>query len=191
MKKFIIWLLSFCFILANTFAYNSTPKDEAILKVFNSKIDIIYNKNPDKINNFYIILKNLRDKKVKNTRIYFLLWKLVEHIDWLLNKEKKAELKKEKIQKDFETSLEWQKEGSQKKLEWKKKIYKTKLDKYFNPYDKSYLNKWYTCWKKQYCKYMSSCEEVKYYYYKCWVKRFDRDWDWIPCENVCGNKYIK
>lgn len=43
----------------------------------------------------------------------------------------------------------------------------------------------YPCWIKRYCYEMNSCEEVKYYFYNCWLNRLDGDWDWIPCEELC------
>lgn len=56
---------------------------------------------------------------------------------------------------------------------------------YYDPYDQSYLDMWFDCSKRKYCKYMESCDEVKYYFYQCGARTFDRDEDGIPCESVC------
>lgn len=58
---------------------------------------------------------------------------------------------------------------------------------YYNPNDKNYLNMGYNCDKTMYCKYMTSCDEVKYYFYVCAAKTFDGDKDGIPCEQMCGS----
>lgn len=67
----------------------------------------------------------------------------------------------------------------------------TSTIKYYNPDDLGYLNMGFTCEKTKYCKYMSSCNEVKYYFYQCKAWTFDWDKDWIPCENMCGSVYLK
>lgn len=56
---------------------------------------------------------------------------------------------------------------------------------YYNAEDTSYLDMGFTCNKRKYCSYMDSCDEVKYFFYQCWAKTFDRDKDWIPCESIC------
>lgn len=56
---------------------------------------------------------------------------------------------------------------------------------YYDPNDKSYLDMGFDCNKRKYCSYMESCDEVKYFFYVCGAKTFDRDKDWIPCENIC------
>lgn len=58
---------------------------------------------------------------------------------------------------------------------------------YYDTNNKNYLNMGYNCDKTMYCKYMTSCDEVKYYYYVCGAKTFDGDKDGIPCENMCGS----
>ena len=62
---------------------------------------------------------------------------------------------------------------------------KTPFVKYYYPNNLDYLDMWFNCDKPKYCKYMSSCDEVKYYYYICWAKWFDWDKDLIPCESIC------
>ena len=56
---------------------------------------------------------------------------------------------------------------------------------YYDPFDESYLDMGFTCNKRKYCSYMDSCSEVKYFFYVCGAKTFDRDKDWIPCESIC------
>lgn len=57
--------------------------------------------------------------------------------------------------------------------------------KYYDPTNLEYLNMGFSCEKTKYCKYMSSCDEVKYYFYQCNARTFDWDKDGIPCENLC------
>lgn len=62
--------------------------------------------------------------------------------------------------------------------------------KYYNPNNLNYLDMGFNCNKTKYCKYMDSCDEVKYYFYQCKAWTFDGDKDWIPCEDLCGSKYV-
>ena len=68
-------------------------------------------------------------------------------------------------------------------IDWTK-IY-TPGKSYYDPNDESYLDMGFDCNKRKYCSYMNSCNEVKYFFYVCWAKTFDRDKDWIPCESIC------
>jgi len=36
-----------------------------------------------------------------------------------------------------------------------------------------------------YCSKLKTCEEAKYYLNTCGLKRLDRNWDGVPCENLC------
>lgn len=56
---------------------------------------------------------------------------------------------------------------------------------YYDPTDMSYLNMWFKCEKPKYCTQMTSCQEATYYWKQCWADWFDRDKDWIPCEDLC------
>ncbi len=62
---------------------------------------------------------------------------------------------------------------------------------YYNPFDISYLNMWFKCEKPKYCTQMTSCQEASYYWKQCWASWFDRDNDWIPCENLCWTQIKK
>lgn len=42
----------------------------------------------------------------------------------------------------------------------------------------------YNC-NRNYCKYMSSCEEAMYKFKVCGHYRLDGDSDGVPCENIC------
>ncbi|MDP2090708.1 MAG: thermonuclease family protein [Candidatus Gracilibacteria bacterium] len=59
--------------------------------------------------------------------------------------------------------------------------------KYYDASNKNYLNMGFNCNKTMYCKYMTSCDEVKYFFYVCAAKTFDGDKDGIPCEQMCGS----
>lgn len=61
----------------------------------------------------------------------------------------------------------------------------TTFVQYYYPNNLDYLNMWFSCEKPKYCKYMETCDEVKYYYNVCWAKWFDWDKDLIPCESIC------
>ncbi len=41
------------------------------------------------------------------------------------------------------------------------------------------------CGEKRYCKEMSSCSEVMFFFKKCGIANLDRDGDGIPCESLC------
>ncbi len=43
----------------------------------------------------------------------------------------------------------------------------------------------YTCWQKNSCGEMDSCEEAQYYLNTCGEKKLDNDGDWKPCETLC------
>ncbi|RUM59367.1 MAG: hypothetical protein DSY66_05010 [Persephonella sp.] len=57
---------------------------------------------------------------------------------------------------------------------------------YQNYYDDTfYTQNSYKCDLKKYCSQMESCEEAKFYLYKCGLKKLDRDKDGVPCEKLC------
>jgi len=39
--------------------------------------------------------------------------------------------------------------------------------------------------RKTVCAQMRNCDEAKYYYSKCGLRKLDRDRDGIPCETIC------
>jgi endonuclease YncB( thermonuclease family) len=43
----------------------------------------------------------------------------------------------------------------------------------------------FKCGSKRYCKQMTSCEEAKFYLWKCGLSRLDGDRDGVPCKSVC------
>ena len=43
----------------------------------------------------------------------------------------------------------------------------------------------WACGQKHYCEEMVSCEEAKFYFSKCGLKRLDGDRDGVPCEALC------
>ena len=189
MKKiFISLMLAFSFLFSTTYWYNMTVKDEKIVNKINNKIDLIYKKSPIKVEKIYNKIQKILNTKLKwkeNSRIYVLIDWINTHLEEILKKNKEAdnldlnnlllweEIKKEevkKVQNEYYTDKKWRR------------------FKYYDINDKSYLNKWFSCSKKKYCKNMSSCEEATYYYKVCWAKWFDRDNDYIPCENICWEK---
>ena len=42
--------------------------------------------------------------------------------------------------------------------------------------------------QRLYCKDIKTCAEAKFYLKNCWMYKLDRDWDWVPCENLCWSK---
>lgn len=50
--------------------------------------------------------------------------------------------------------------------------------------EKSNSKEGYNC-QREYCKYMASCEEAYYKLTKCGHRSLDRDYDGVPCENIC------
>jgi hypothetical protein len=48
--------------------------------------------------------------------------------------------------------------------------------------------KGFTCGTKTKCSEMTSCDEAKYYYSTCGLKKLDGDKDGTPCESLCNPK---
>lgn len=43
------------------------------------------------------------------------------------------------------------------------------------------------CGAKRHCSQMVSCDEARYYFSQCGIKRLDRDGNGVPCEALCGS----
>ena len=193
MKKIILSLVLIIGLMFSTvFSYNLNTKDTNLINKINKKFDLIYKKSPSKIEDIYEKVQNLLNVKLKwkeNSRIYKIISWLNIHLEEILNKNE------EKI--DIDSLLFWEEKD---KINDTEKDLKKSVDEYYtdnkwrkfkiyDPRDKSYLNKWFSCkTKNKYCKEMDSCEEATYYYKVCGAKWFDRDKDLIPCENICWEK---
>ncbi|MFK7780651.1 MAG: excalibur calcium-binding domain-containing protein [Candidatus Gracilibacteria bacterium] len=165
MKKILLTLSVLALLFTTTFAYNPTSKDDEVLQTVYVKLDLMYEKNPQSMDKLYLQVGKLKSKYVKIPRVYYLIEELENYIETLIQKEQVL----------VETVLPVSNGGKS----------------YYNPDDKSYLYKGYRCGEKtKYCKYMESCDEVKYYYYQCNAGAFDGDKDGIPCESLCGDTYL-
>ena len=80
MKKFLISLIISFFFVSNLFAYNPTEKDTTTLNNIYSKIDLIYQKNPDSIQKIYNKIEKDKDKYIKNEEIFYLLSSISDYI---------------------------------------------------------------------------------------------------------------
>lgn len=84
MRKIFVFFLLIVFS-ANTFAYNPSLKDNRTLELVYKKIDVIYEKQPEKIEKLYTkISKVLPSLKKDNQTKYLITW-LYNHIWNLIN----------------------------------------------------------------------------------------------------------
>lgn len=76
MKKIILFVILFCFSFSlNTFAYSPTAKDTKTLNSVFKQIDLIYEKQPEKVEKLYDkISKILPSLKKDNQTKYIILW---------------------------------------------------------------------------------------------------------------------
>lgn len=170
--------------------YKECYWDEAsnyLKKLLNwKKVSIEFDESQDKIDKYWRLLvyvfldwENINAKLIKE-------WYAFEYTYITAYKYQDEFKKYEKESKELVKGL-W----NENTCNWERKSVTGEITtdwtsiKYYNPNNLDYLNMWFTCEKTKYCKYMSSCEEVSYYYNVCWAKTFDWDKDWIPCENMC------
>lgn len=83
--RFLIIFVILYFSLLAVSAYELTQKDRALLIPLYSKIDIIYEKKREVIENLSFKVKNLYENTIPDSRAYMILWSLYEYLDGKMN----------------------------------------------------------------------------------------------------------
>lgn len=90
MKKILAIITMFLLFITTTFAYAPTSKDEQILQAVYVKIDIIYEKSPEKIEKLYSQLESILPKLTNKPRIYYILNELKNYIESIMQEEEEV-----------------------------------------------------------------------------------------------------
>jgi len=84
MKKIILFILLFCFSL-NTFAYNPTVKDTKTLNSVFKQIDLIYEKQPEKVEKLYDKISKILPSLKKDNQTKYIVIELNNYLFNLIN----------------------------------------------------------------------------------------------------------